>query len=246
MSRADELRDAGVRLGDDRYAGARAVMPSTLMTRSDAPTPQLAPIASGSRIERLREIHQRRRRDAHHRASGRVEARGERVRHPHARGGDRGRADFLERRHRLDPCDVGAAFCKPGICSSKTSIATASVSSPSGSNSSPVGPTDPATTTGRPGAVRDGAASCAAIRLISRDAILHPCSIRRRALPPKVLVRMMSEPASTKPWCSFAPGRGVRGSTVREPRRRSSPSRTGWCRSRHRPAGSWPESSKGA
>ena len=42
--------------------------------------------------------------------------------------------------------------CRPSICSTNTSTASSSLSGPSGARRSPVGPTDPATTTGRPAA----------------------------------------------------------------------------------------------
>ena len=51
---------------------------------------------------------------------------------------------------------------KPSICSANASTASASVSAPSGSNSSPVGPTEPATTTGREDASATFRAICAA------------------------------------------------------------------------------------
>ena len=47
----DELRDAGVALGDHRQAGCAARKPSTVRSRSEAPTPQLAPKASGGSAE---------------------------------------------------------------------------------------------------------------------------------------------------------------------------------------------------
>ena len=43
----------------------------------------------------------------------------------------------------------------PSICSAKMSTASSSVSGPRGAKRSPVGPTEPATTTGRPARVRD-------------------------------------------------------------------------------------------
>ena len=51
---------------------------------------------------------------------------------------------------------------RPWICSANVSIASASVSAPRGSNNSPVGPTEPATITGRPALSATFRASCAA------------------------------------------------------------------------------------
>ena len=57
---------------------------------------------------------------------------------------------------------------RPRICSVNTSTASSSVSAPSGANSSPVGPTDPATTTGRGAASATSRASSAA-RLVELE-----------------------------------------------------------------------------
>ena len=91
---------------------------------------------------------------------------------------------------------------RPSICSTKTSTASSSVSGPSGAKRSPVGPTEPATTTGRPAASATARAFSAARRFSSRVRSSRLCSISRRRLAPKELVRMMSAPASTKLWWS--------------------------------------------
>ncbi len=92
----------------------------------------------------------------------------------------------------------------PSICSRKTATASSRVSAPSGSNRSPVGPTEPATTTGRSAASATPRAMAAAALANS----VTRCSARWRAnrlrLHPNVLVRMMSAPASTKRWCRRA------------------------------------------
>ena len=97
----------------------------------------------------------------------------------------------------------------PSICSRKTATASSWVSAPSGSNRSPVGPTEPATTTGRSAASATPRAMAAAALASSATR----CSARWRAnrlrLHPNVLVRMMSAPASTKRWCRLATRAGM-------------------------------------
>ena len=62
---------------------------------------------------------------------------------------------------------------RPSICSTKTSTASSSVSGPSGAKRSPVGPTEPATTTGRPAASATARAFSAASRFSSRVRVLE-------------------------------------------------------------------------
>ena len=69
----------------------------------------------------------------------------------------------------------------PSICSTKTSTASSSVSGPSGARRSPVGPTEPATTTGRPAASATARAFSAASRSSSRVPLLQ---IVQRQAPP--------------------------------------------------------------
>ncbi len=82
-------------------------------------------------------------------------------------------------------------------CSWKISTARSCVSAPIGAMISPVGPTEAATTTGRPAASATSRASATPAALISRTRPWAPCSFSRLALPPNVLVRKMSLPAST-------------------------------------------------
>jgi hypothetical protein len=89
----------------------------------------------------------------------------------------------------------------PSICSANTSAAAASVIGPIGSNRSPVGPTEPATITRRPAASATARALRAARRLRSKVRSSSRCSASLRRMPPKLLVRMMSAPASTNIWC---------------------------------------------
>ena len=93
---------------------------------------------------------------------------------------------------------------RPSICSTKISTASSSLNGPSGARRSPVGPTEPATTTRRPALSATLRAISAARRLSSRVRASSLCSIRRRWFAPKLLVRMMSEPASTKAWWRLA------------------------------------------
>ena len=90
---------------------------------------------------------------------------------------------------------------RPRISSRKTATASSWVSLPSGSNSSPVGPTDPPTTTGWGAASATSRARRAAPAASSCTRASALCSWRRLALQPNVLVRMMSDPASTNCWC---------------------------------------------
>ncbi len=90
---------------------------------------------------------------------------------------------------------------RPRISSPNEATAASWVSAPSGSNSSPVGPTEPATTTGRGAASATERASSAAALASSNVRASALCSFKRCGLQPKVLVRMMSAPASTKRWC---------------------------------------------
>ena len=183
-------------------SGRRAVMPSTETRRSEAPTPQLAPNASGAASKPVEQLGVGLGREAHHGAAGGVEARGRGVGHAERARGARPRRGFpraptwsrsRRRRRRL-------AF-RPSICSAKTSAASSSVSGPSGASRSPVGPTEPATTTRRPALSATSRAISAASRFSSRTRPSSLCSISRRRLPPNELVRMMSAPASTKVWC---------------------------------------------
>ena len=69
------LRHAGVGLGDERAPGA---IPRIAARRSEAPTPQLAPKATGAG-RKPEQVAERGGRKAHHRAAGGVEAGGDRV-----------------------------------------------------------------------------------------------------------------------------------------------------------------------
>ena len=89
---------------------------------------------------------------------------------------------------------------RPSACSAKASNASAYVRSPSGSRTSPVGPIDPATTTGRPAAAAARRAISAPARLIAMTWSPKRCRASRYRLAPKVLVRMMSDPATTMAW----------------------------------------------
>ena len=89
----------------------------------------------------------------------------------------------------------------PSISSVNAAIAAASVMEPIGSINSPVGPTDPATTTGCGAAAATSAAISAARFAISNARSSAPCNANRNRLQPNVLVRMMSAPASTNCWC---------------------------------------------
>src|SRR5271165_5808723 len=91
---------------------------------------------------------------------------------------------------------------RPSICSTKTSTASSSPSGPSGAKMSPVGPTEPATTILRLALSATARAFSAASRLSSPTLSSSPCRASRRRLPPKLLVRTMSAPASTKDWCN--------------------------------------------
>ena len=112
--RAMPLRDAGIGLGDDdRLRPRLASCASTETSESAAPTPQLAPNASGAASKPS---------ISSAKAAGarpiivlpaRVEARGHGIGHAERAGGARGGADFLGRRHGLDPDDVGAALLQP-------------------------------------------------------------------------------------------------------------------------------------
>ena len=68
--------------------------------------------------------------------------------------------------------------------------------------SSPVGPIEPPTSTGRSASSAASRATLAAARFSSATRPCALCSFSRARLPPKLLVRMMSEPASTKPRCT--------------------------------------------
>ena len=80
-------------------------------------------------------------------------------------------------------------------CSAKAAVASSMVRAPSGTISSPVGPIEPATTTGRPAWSATCRATEAAAWLSSATRSWAWCSLSRCRLPPKLLVRMMSEPA---------------------------------------------------
>ena len=104
------LRHARVGLGDQRRAGARFAHRENSGEKIRGADAAIRAVGDRRGIEGFDQSAEGGGRDAHHRAPGGVEARADRVRHSAFRGGQRRRADFLGRRHGLDPCDIGAAF----------------------------------------------------------------------------------------------------------------------------------------
>ena len=180
-------------------AGCAARKPSTVRSRSDAPTPQLAPKASGGcassatsatmsaevspiivrpAVSKLIVPHQ-----------------GAPVRAiPSAAARNSSGAEIVSTQSTSAP-----PSSRPRACSSNISAASSIVSGPSGAMISPVGPIEPATTTGRPAASAASRAISAAIRLSSPTRPSASCSFSRLALPPKLLVRKRSLPAPIAP-----------------------------------------------
>ena len=88
---------------------------------------------------------------------------------------------------------------RASACSWNISTARAWLSSPTGSMISPVGPTEPATAILRSARSATLRPSSAPAMFSSRTRRCASCSFRRAAVPPKVLVRNRSLPASTDP-----------------------------------------------
>ena len=103
------LRHAGVRLGDERSARFHPEDRRQEVGGADA---AIRAVRDRRRVESLRQVAERRGRNAHHGAAGGVEARGDRVGHAALCRGDRRRAHFFRRRHGLDPGDVRPAFAQ--------------------------------------------------------------------------------------------------------------------------------------
>ena len=212
-------------------SGRRAVMPSTETRRSAAPTPQLAPNASGAASKSSNSSAIGLGAEAHHGAPRGVEARGCDIGHAERARGARPRRGFppaptwsrSRRRRRRRPSGPRSVRRTPRRASS-------SVSGPSGASRSPVGPTEPATTTGRPALSATARAISAARRFSSRTRPSSLCSISRRRLPPKLLVRMMSAPASTKRLMQRAIFSGCSTFQSSGVLPRQDRPRTDWCR----------------
>ena len=174
-----------------------AVKPSTVRSRSAAPTPQLAPKASGAwsssstsstscaevmpimvrpAVSKLMVPHQG--------ISASLNA--------SAAARNSSGAEMVSSHSTSAPPSFS-----PSACSWNISTASSWVSGPMGAKISPVGPTDPATTTGRPAASATSRPSSAPSRFSSRTRDCASCSFSRLALPPKVLVRNRSLPDST-------------------------------------------------
>ena len=179
--------------------GCAAWKPRTVRSRSEAPTPQLAPKASGGfgssatsaarsaavtpiivrpAVSKLMVQHQ----GAPVRAMPRAAARSS------------SGAEMVSTQSTSAP-----PASRPLACSSNMSAAASTVSGPSGAMISPVGPIEPATTTGRPAASAACRAMAAARRLSSKTRSSASCSFSRLALPPKLLVRNRSLPAPMAP-----------------------------------------------
>ena len=200
---SSNLRDAGVALGDDRQLGTRGRRESEhgaqqvrrpypavgaegerlVRQARDAAPPcpaEVRPIIVRPAVSKLIVPHQ-----------------GAPVRRDAGGGG----LGTLRARDRLDPEHVGAAARRARAPAPRRSRRRPStVSGPSGAMISPVGPIEPATTTGRP------AASAASRGDLGGDAVQlerpgpRPCAASAGcALPPKLLVRKRSLPASMAP-----------------------------------------------
>ena len=196
-------RHAAIRLGDDDRVGPRRGHGEDRDEQVRGADAAIA--ADGERlvVERRRELDQRRRGDAHHRLAGGVEARRQRERHADLRRRARRGAHLLERRHGLDPDDVGAALLQPLdlldedvdrlVLGERPERGQEVAGRPdrAGDDHRPVPPHRRPRAHSRRRAGR--ARACDPARL---------CSASRRRLQPNELVRMMSAPASTKLWCS--------------------------------------------
>ena len=88
---------------------------------------------------------------------------------------------------------------RPSACSWNISTASAWVRGPRGAMISPVGPIEPATITVRPEASAMSRPISAAMRDSSRARWPASCNLSRARLPPNELVKKISEPASTAP-----------------------------------------------
>ena len=171
--------------------------PRTVRIRSAAPTPQLAPKASGGCAilstsaaipAEVRPIIVRPAVSKlivpHHGKPAMVAA--------SAAAAYSSKADMVS----IHSTSAPPAF-SASACSWKISTARAWVIVPMGSKISPVGPIDPATTTGRPATSAISRPRLAATRFNSPTRPWALCSFNRAALPPKELVRNRSDPACT-------------------------------------------------
>ena len=91
---------------------------------------------------------------------------------------------------------------RASACSANAASPAGRSSAPIGAKISPVGPIEPATRTGRPAPSATARARLAAARFSAPTCACAPCRPSRKRLAPKLLVRMRSEPASTKLWCT--------------------------------------------
>ena len=104
---------------------------------------------------------------------------------------------------------------RPLACSVKAATALSMVRAPSSSKSSPVGPMEPATTISLPLSSATVRAIVAASRFNSVARSCRLSSFSRKRVAPKLLVRMMSEPASTKRRCRAATFSGKSSGRIR-------------------------------
>ena len=174
-----------------------AAKPSTVRIRSEAPTPQLAPKASGglgsastcrTKSSEVTPIMVRpavsKLMVPHHGMPTFAKA--------SAAAANSSGAEMVSTQSTSAPPSLS-----PAAVSSNISTAVSWLSVPTVPMISPVGPTEPATTTLRPAASATSRPSAAARRDSSKAREAASCSLSREALAPKELVRKMSEPAST-------------------------------------------------
>ena len=178
-------------------SGACAARPSTVRSRSGAPTPQFAPNAIGGLSSPAAA-------DARSAAPTPIIVRPavSKLMVPHqgaparrnasAAAANSSSEEMVSTHSRSAPPSIS-----PSACSWKISTASSRVSAPTGAMISPVGPTQPATATGRSAASATSRPISADILESSRARRSAPCSFSRAALPPKELVRNRSAPAST-------------------------------------------------
>ena len=107
-----ELRDPAIALAHDGVVRVLGGHCSDRHQDVGCPDAAVGPVTMGGRLQAGEHLGQRVGHQAHHRAAGGVERAGCYIGHAGLDGGLRRGAHLVDRRHRLDPDDIGTAIAQ--------------------------------------------------------------------------------------------------------------------------------------